>query len=169
MEIDKFFPSLSALAFFSLLCMHAFVLNSCLGFSVGAENNETDSLALLEIKARITEDPFGVISSWNETIHFCQWRGVTCGNRHQRATGLNLESLKLAGSIPAHVGNLSFLRVINLQNNSFGQEIPTEIGRLRRLQELRLNNNSLWGDIPSSLSACSQLLEIDPGNNLLVG
>ncbi|XP_050126912.1 probable LRR receptor-like serine/threonine-protein kinase At3g47570 isoform X1 [Malus sylvestris] len=169
MGIDKFFPSLSVLAFFSLLCMHAFVLNSCLGFSFGAENNETDSLALLEIKARITEDPFAVMSSWNETIHFCQWRGVTCSNRHRRATGLNLESLKLAGSIPPHVGNLSFLRVINLQNNSFGQEIPTEIGRLRRLQVLRLNNNSLGGDIPSNLSACSQLLEIDLGHNLLVG
>ncbi|XP_068315830.1 probable LRR receptor-like serine/threonine-protein kinase At3g47570 [Pyrus communis] len=159
---------ISPLLFFSYLCMHAFVLNSCLSLAF-AGSNETDKLALLEFKARITMDPFGVMSSWNETIHFCQWHGVTCGHRHTRVTTLMLRSLKLGGSISPHVGNLSFLRVFNLSNNSFSHEIPPEIGRLRRLQFLALLNNSLSGEIPANLSGCSELNTIYIGGNLLEG
>ncbi|PQQ06682.1 putative LRR receptor-like serine/threonine-protein kinase [Prunus yedoensis var. nudiflora] len=148
--------------------MHAFVLNSCLSLALTG-SNETDRLTLLEIKARITSDPFGVMTSWNETIQFCHWHGVTCGHRHKRITKLELKSLKLAGSISPHVGNLSFLRVINLQNNSFSHEIPQDIGRLRRLQQLVLQNNSLSGQIPSNLSGCSKLIYFALGFNFLVG
>ncbi|TQE00084.1 hypothetical protein C1H46_014337 [Malus baccata] len=157
---------ISPLFFFSYLCMHAFVLYSCLSLAL-ARSNGTDKLALLEFKARITTDPFGVMSSWNETIHFCQWHGVTCGHGHERITMLTLRSLKLGGSISPHVGNLSFLREFNLLNNSFSQEIPPEIGRLRRLQVLALQNNSLSGEIPANLSGCSELNYIYVSGNLL--
>ncbi|XP_048421883.1 putative receptor-like protein kinase At3g47110 [Pyrus x bretschneideri] len=146
---------ISPLPFFSYLCMHAIVLNSCLSLALTG-SNETDKLALLKFKARITTDPFGVMSSWNETIHFCQWHGVTCGHRHMRVTKLMLRSLKLGGSISPHVGNLSFLKVFNLVNESFSHEIPPEIG-LRRLQLLALQNNSLSGEIPANLSSENQL------------
>ncbi|CAN6710443.1 unnamed protein product [Malus baccata var. baccata] len=148
--------------------MHSIVLNSCLSLAL-AGSNETDKLALLEFKARITTDPFGVMTSWNETIHFCQWRGVTCGHRHKWVTKLTLRSLKLGGSISPHVGNLSFLRVFNLKNNSFSHEIPPEIGHLRRMQLFGLKNNSLSGDIPANLSVCSELNYIQIGGNLLEG
>ncbi|XP_021295879.1 probable LRR receptor-like serine/threonine-protein kinase At3g47570 isoform X2 [Herrania umbratica] len=107
--------------------------------------------------------------SWNNTIHFCQWYGVTCGRRHQRVTLLNLRSLKLVGSISPFIGNLSFLRLLNLESNSFNQAIPQEIGRLRRLHTLLLGNNSLSGVIPSNLSSCSRLESIVFGGNLLTG
>ncbi|CAL5366260.1 unnamed protein product [Camellia sinensis] len=110
--------------------------------------NESDRLSLLAIKAKIVEDPLHVLSSWNDSIHFCQWQGVTCGRRHQRVTALDLHSRELVGSISPHLGNLSFLRELLLQNNSFGNEIPPEIGRLPRLQILQLNNNSIDGRIP---------------------
>ncbi|XP_050156191.1 probable LRR receptor-like serine/threonine-protein kinase At3g47570 [Malus sylvestris] len=162
-----FYNSISAV-FLSSFFMHAFILHSsfpCFAFP----GNETDRLALLEIKASITHDPFKVLTSWNETIHFCSWHGVTCGRRHKRVTSLSLRSLKLAGSISPHVGNLSFLRVIDLQNNSLGHEIPPEFSRLHRLQHLRLNNNSLSGEIPTNLSRCSQLLRLGIGFNVLMG
>ncbi|XP_068314747.1 probable LRR receptor-like serine/threonine-protein kinase At3g47570 [Pyrus communis] len=159
---------ISPLLFFSNFCMHAFVLNSFLSLAL-AGSNETDKLALLEFKACITTDPFGVMTSWNETIHFCQWHGVTCGHRHKRVTTLMLGSLKLGGSISPHVGNLSFLRVLSLSNNSFSHEIPSEIGRLHRLQRLGLRNNSLSGEIPANLSGCSKLNYINIGGNLLEG
>ncbi|XP_059627516.1 probable LRR receptor-like serine/threonine-protein kinase At3g47570 [Cornus florida] len=119
--------------------------------------NETDRLALLAFKAKITNDPLQVMSSWNGSNHFCQWHGVTCGCRHKRVTELDLGSQKLFGSISPHVGNLSFLRLLYLHNNSFEQEIPPELGHLWRLRVLGLNNNSISGRIPASLSACSNL------------
>ena len=120
----------------SSFCMSTFILFWWCGLlvtSMVSGNNETDRLALLEFKAKITLDPFGVMTSWNNGIHFCQWRGVTCGRRHQRVTVLDLYSLKLVGSISPHVGNLSFLRNLTLQNNTFHNEIPQEIGRLHKL------------------------------------
>ncbi|KAL6289723.1 hypothetical protein ACE6H2_007233 [Prunus campanulata] len=163
MELHAF----NSAVFLSWFCMHAFIPYSCVGLT--HSGNDTDRLALLEVKATITHDPFGVLTTWNETIHFCHWHGVSCGHRHQRVTRLDLQSLELAGSISPHVGNLSFLREIYLQNNSLSSEIPQEIGRLRRLQNLQLENNSLSGEIPSNLSGCSQLLILFLSFNFLVG
>ncbi|XP_050283145.1 probable LRR receptor-like serine/threonine-protein kinase At3g47570 [Quercus robur] len=152
--------------------MHAFILLWWCGLlvtSVVGGNNETDRLALLEFKAKITDDPLQVLSSWNDSIHFCQWRGVTCGRRHQRVIKLDLRSSKLVGSISPHVGNLSFLKNLILQNNSFHDEIPSEIDRLRRLQILYLYGNIISGKIPRNLFHCTNLKRIYIGRNLLYG
>ncbi|THG21443.1 hypothetical protein TEA_001061 [Camellia sinensis var. sinensis] len=124
--------------------------------------NETDHQALLAIKDLITGDPLGALSSWNHSIHFCNWQGVSCGRRHQRVTALNLSSLALVGSVSPQIGNLTFLRRIDLGNNSFHGEIPQELGKLFRLQYLLLLNNSfqvnhLTGTIPLSIGNLSNL------------
>ncbi|KAK2633245.1 hypothetical protein EUGRSUZ_L00201, partial [Eucalyptus grandis] len=130
--------------------------------------DEIDQLALLEFKARIA-DPSGVLSSWNDSSHFCNWYGVTCGHKHRRVTVLDLGSKNLSGVVSAHIGNLSFLRGVNLENNSFHAEIPLHFGRLLRLQKLFLNNNSFSGQIPSNLSYCSNLLILNLDLNMLKG
>ncbi|KAI8006515.1 putative LRR receptor-like serine/threonine-protein kinase [Camellia lanceoleosa] len=150
---------------------------SCLGGSgssthrhhVHVAGNETDRLALLAFKAEITGDPFGALNSWNESIHFCQWAGITCGRRHQRVTKLKLDHRKLTGSISPHIGNLSFLRILSLRNNSFTHQIPPELGHLRRLQLLTLLNNSIAGEIPANISACSNLVFLELTGNSLAG
>ncbi|PRQ55525.1 putative protein kinase RLK-Pelle-LRR-XII-1 family [Rosa chinensis] len=132
--------------------------------------NETDRLALLAIKAQIKHDPNQVTSSWNESLHFCLWHGITCSQRHrQRVTKLELRSLALGGSISPHIGNLSFLRVLNLENNSFTHQIPPQIGHLNRLQVLLLKENSLTGTIPANISNCFKLITLHLGENNLVG
>ncbi|CAL5403860.1 unnamed protein product [Camellia sinensis] len=150
---------------------------SCLGGSgssthrhhVHVAGNETDRLALLAFKAEITGDPFGALNSWNESLHFCQWAGITCGRRHQRVTQLKLDHQKLTGSISPHIGNLSFLRGLWLRNNSFTHQIPPELGHLRRLQILTLRNNSIGGEIPANISACSNLVVLWLSANSLAG
>ncbi|KAL4348606.1 hypothetical protein GQ457_17G027240 [Hibiscus cannabinus] len=131
--------------------------------------NETDIQALLAFKARIPVDPDGVLTSWNDSQHFCSWQGVTCGRRHQRVTALNLSSLKLAGELSPHIANLTFLRVIDLRNNNFRGLIPQEVTRLHRLEELALTNNSIGGEIPRNLSRCSNLKVLDLEGNALGG
>ncbi|XP_031115316.1 probable LRR receptor-like serine/threonine-protein kinase At3g47570 [Ipomoea triloba] len=133
------------------------------------QGNATDRDSLLEFKKMIKGDPFGVMSSWNETIHFCEWPGVSCGRRHRRVTALGLSSMKLVGSLPSHIGNLSFLRVLDLQNNSFSGDIPPAIGNLHRLQVLLLHNNSFTGFIPSNISGCINLEALNFSNNYLMG
>ncbi|KAJ9159513.1 hypothetical protein P3X46_025019 [Hevea brasiliensis] len=156
---------------YSLFCiLHLFFCVLCLANSVAAAaGNETDRLALLHFKAKITNDPFGVLHQWNSSAHFCQWHSVTCGRRHLRVVKLELFTLKLEGSISPHIGNLSFLRVLDLQNNSLSKEIPSEIGHLRRLENLILYNNFIVGKIPSNISACSNLISFNIGLNQVVG
>ncbi|GFS33992.1 leucine-rich repeat protein kinase family protein [Actinidia rufa] len=146
-------------------------LGSSIPHVAGSEHgrNETDRLALLAFKAEITSDPFGSLNSWNQSLHFCQWTGVTCGRRHQRVILLNLDDRKLAGPISPHVGNLSFLRKLQLRNNSLSHEIPQEIGRLKRLQVLLLGQNSFTGEIPANISGCLDLTVLNFSRNSLGG
>ncbi|KAH9717533.1 putative receptor-like protein kinase [Citrus sinensis] len=157
--------SISCLAIL-IRCFSLFLINSP-SFSAG-QTNETDRLALLAIKSQL-HDPSGVTSSWNNTMNFCQWTGVTCGHRHQRLTELNLSSQRIGGVLSPYVGNLSFLRYINLADNGFRGDIPQEIGNLFRLEKLALSNNSFSGTIPTNLSRCSNLIHFCASNNKLEG
>jgi hypothetical protein len=131
--------------------------------------DESDRLALLDFKKRISEDPLQIMSLWNDSTHFCNWFGVTCTPSSKRVIGSEPESQRLAGTITPSIGNLTYLTGINLENNSFYGEIPQEVGRLRRLQHLNLSNNSFGGNLPSNLSHCTQLRVLDVGFNKLVG
>ncbi|CAN1838498.1 Probable LRR receptor-like serine/threonine-protein kinase At3g47570 [Linum perenne] len=125
---------------------------------------------MLEFKSKITGDPLGALRSWNDSVHFCEWYGVSCSKRHYgRVIELNLSSHGFYGSISPHVGNLSFLKFLRLYNNSFTGEIPPEIGRLCRLERLSLFNNLLDGEIPSNISRCSALTRFRVEKNELVG
>ncbi|XP_039169165.1 putative receptor-like protein kinase At3g47110 [Eucalyptus grandis] len=132
--------------------------------SCSAPGNETDKIALQEFRSLLTDDSAGTLASWNDSLHFCRWTGVTCGLRHQRVTALNLDGRDLAGTVSPYIGNLSFLRYLNLANNSFHGFIPPEIGRLFRLENLILSHNALGGRskpadrwLPSALYNLSSL------------
>ncbi|RWR78760.1 LRR.XII-like protein [Cinnamomum micranthum f. kanehirae] len=131
--------------------------------------NETDRLALLAFKAEITDDPFQTLSSWNDSLHFCKWRGVTCNRKHHRVSLLNLTSLSIAGTLSPHIANLSFLTTIDLSNNRFHGRVPHELGHLFRLQRLHLSSNSFKGEIPAAISNCSKLFILNISSNNLVG
>ena len=120
---------------FTLLCLHPTT-------SSATPTNETDRLALLKFKESITNAPAAVLSLWNYSIQFCNWYGITCGRHHQRVTTLALQGHKLCGTITPYIGNLTFLRAINIRNNSFYGEIPKEVGHLFWLQHLNLSNNT---------------------------
>ncbi|CAL5363844.1 unnamed protein product [Camellia sinensis] len=125
--------------------------------------NETDQLALLALKSQIIDDPFKLFTSWNDSVHFCQWNGVTCGRRHhQRVVLLDLWSLKLSGNISPYIGNLSFLRALHLQNNSFVHIIPPELGHLKRLEliDFDVAYNNLVGQLSMEFGSSLQKLQI---------
>ncbi|KAK2967944.1 hypothetical protein RJ640_029936 [Escallonia rubra] len=150
-----------------------FAMN-CRG-SVGAAGftNETDRQALLAFKDLIQEDPFATLSSWNDSLHFCEWKGVTCGRQHQRVTALRLVSQNLVGSVSPQIGRLAFLRKIHLHNNSFHGTIPPDIGHLfplgltlPNLKYLYLGGNKFSGPFPPSMANTSGLLLLSmPRNN----
>ncbi|WJX61422.1 non-specific serine/threonine protein kinase [Trifolium repens] len=60
--------------------------------------NQTDHLALLKFKESISSDPYTTLESWNSSIHFCKWHGITCNKMHQRVIGLNLIGYQCAST-----------------------------------------------------------------------
>jgi len=86
----------------------------------------------------LTSSPLGMILSTSATGR----QGVTCSRQHQRVTTLYLTGYALGGSISPYIGNLSFLRVVNLSDNFLHCEIP-QVTHLLRLQHLNLRSNLL--------------------------
>ncbi|CAN6576413.1 unnamed protein product [Malus baccata var. baccata] len=151
--------------------LHMFVLISCLsaGLAITDFGNETDRLALLDLKRRITKDPLRIMSSWNDSVDFCSWIGVTCHHSTKRVMILDLEAQELVGSLPHSIGNLTYLTGINLRHNHFRGEILQEMGRLRSLQYLNMSYNSFVGKIPTNISYCTQLMMLDVSSNMIIG
>ncbi|XP_077226213.1 receptor kinase-like protein Xa21 [Tasmannia lanceolata] len=171
MELWSFIFSVNL--FFAMNVVHS---NSATTTTLlGNEGNETDRMALLAFKDGITSDPLGALSSWNHTLHFCNWNGITCGRRHQRVTVLNLSGQNLlsgqtlVGTLSPGISNLTFLREIHLQENSFNGQLSQDIGRLFRLQHLNMSYNSLGGEIPSNLTHCRDLRVIELRYNEFTG
>ncbi|XP_031121899.1 LRR receptor-like serine/threonine-protein kinase EFR [Ipomoea triloba] len=153
-----YFTSSSSAALFTLHLL-LFCLICSVTHSSFASSNETDRLALLEFKHRISDDPNGVfLNSWNDSVHHCGWQGVSCGHRHPRVVGLELPEMGLVGTISPHIGNLTFLRDLDLRMNMLQGEIPGEIGGLFRLRLLSLSMNALTGEVAKlNLTGCVHL------------
>ena len=75
----------------------------------------------------------------------------------------------LTGEIPAELGSLTYLRVLDLSRNQLEGEIPAELGRLSNLIRLDLNWNRLEGEIPAELGQLFQLQQLDLRRNQLTG
>ncbi|KAK2373483.1 putative LRR receptor serine/threonine-protein kinase [Trifolium repens] len=131
--------------------------------------NQTDHFALIKIKESISNDPYKSLESWNSSIHFCKWHGITCNTMHQRIIGLNLRGYRVHGYLSPYIGNLTFLKNLTLQNNSFYGEIPQALGQLLQLQHLSFTNNSFVGKIPTNLTYCSNLKRLFLDGNNLIG
>ncbi|CAL4958212.1 unnamed protein product [Urochloa decumbens] len=149
-----------------LVSLLQLLLSTSIFFSilaVAASKDAGDAAALLAFKAAAIsgrnggEDP---LASWNRSnaAGLCSWYGVTCGARHGRVVAVRLVSRKLTGGVlSCAIGNLSFLRTLDLSYNGLTGEIPASIGRLRRLRSLNLSHNAFSGEIPSNISFCTSL------------
>ncbi|RVW94651.1 LRR receptor-like serine/threonine-protein kinase GSO1 [Vitis vinifera] len=59
---------------------------------------------------------------------------------------------KLSGNVPAWMGSLSSLIVLNLRSNEFNGNIPLNLCQLKKIQMLDLSSNNLFGTIPKCLN-----------------
>jgi hypothetical protein len=87
--------------------------------------NMTDQSSLLDFKEAITDDPTGVLHTWNYSIHHCMWSGISCSTRHPGCvTRLKLIGLSITGQPTPSLGNLTFLHFLGLFSNRFCGQLP---------------------------------------------
>ncbi|KAK5795685.1 hypothetical protein PVK06_036957 [Gossypium arboreum] len=137
--------------------------------SSGCWSLNEEGLALLGLREKVVNDPFGALSGWKKVdgkFDHCSWFGIQCSNG--KVIVVNLKDFCLEGTLGPELGNLAHIKSINLRNNSFTGKIPEEIGQLKELEVLDLRCNNFSGLIPPQLgTSLSRTILLLDNNELL--
>ncbi|XVE99810.1 hypothetical protein REPUB_Repub03eG0233400 [Reevesia pubescens] len=129
-----------------------------------------EGLALLRLREKVVNDPFGALSDWKKEedgdVDHCSWFGVECSDG--KVVVLNLKDLCLEGTLAPELGTLVQIKSIILRNNSFTGSIPEEIGELKELEVLDLGYNNFSGPLPPELGSNLSLTILLLDNNELL-
>ncbi len=113
------------------------------------------------------EPPY--FNRWNNTSPVENWLGVTVEDGHVTGIDLYMKISWVSGSIPAKLGNLEYLQILNLRSCLLRGTIPPELGNLTNLIFLSLRGNQLTGDVPSEIGNLANLEELSIAWNDLDG
>ncbi|KAE8695676.1 putative inactive receptor-like protein kinase [Hibiscus syriacus] len=136
----------------------ALLILSCQSFVCWSLNEE--GLALLRLREKVVNDPFGALSDWKQQdgeVDHCSWFGVECSDG--KVIALNLKDLCLEGTLAPELGTLVHIKSIILWNNSFTGVIPEGIRELKELELLDLGYNNFSELLPSEVG-CNPSLTI---------
>jgi hypothetical protein len=106
-------------------------------------------------------------TNWLSEADVSDWNGVSFEDGH--VTGLLLRENNLDGYLPAALGGLDSLRMLDLWNNHLRGAIPPELGKLSRLDTLELSVNELDGGLPPELGQLEKLRFFSVWGNHLTG
>ncbi|XP_019055153.1 PREDICTED: MDIS1-interacting receptor like kinase 2-like [Nelumbo nucifera] len=163
-----------------------------------AKCHADDEAGLLGFKSGITDDPSGMLNSWEAGTDCCTWGGIECqgGNRVTDIilfgggdpkiylTGTISPALSkvrylqtiyfkdlqnITGTFPELVFKLPRLQFFYIENCDLHGRLPSKIGRLSRLQGPSFAKNAFSGPIPSSISKLTQLTYLSLGSNYFTG
>ncbi|MGE5500272.1 MAG: T9SS type A sorting domain-containing protein [Syntrophothermus sp.] len=142
-----------------------FVVFIILFNSLSAQVISQDSLALLDLYRSAKGENWKNKTNWKSNLPVGQWYGVKVEN--QRVVELQFgQGNNLYDTIPASIGNLTALRILDLNFNYISYVSP-EINRLVMLKVLKLRSNQLAA-LPDNLSALASLEELDIFSNYII-
>ncbi len=115
-------------------------------------------------------------TNWLTDAPLDDWAGVSANRitvngriEGECVTQLWLNSNRLKGELPAELGSLLSLGLLDLSDNHLSGAIPAELGGLPNLRRLDLANNQLSGAIPAELGGLLSLQRLYLGRNQLSG
>lgn len=104
---------------------------------------------------------------WNLNEPVATWFGVKVEN--DKVIGLSLESNNLVGFVPASIGNLTSLEVLNLKKNLLHSAIPSQLFEIESLVDLNLSFNRFVGSLPENIGNAKNLVSVQIFMNQLTG
>jgi len=107
-------------------------------------------------------------TNWLTDAPCSDWYGVTC-DPDDRVITLALPANELNGTIPAQLGDLTSLQILDLSDNELSGTIPSHLGNLASLVWLKLGSNELSGSIPPQLGSLASLEWLELSYNNLGG
>ena len=107
--------------------------------------------------------------NWSADTSIEDWEGIRVGGSTKRVVHLVLDQRGLSGRLPAELGLLSQLSLLQLTDNELQGTIPPELGRLGKLELLILAGNDIGGGIPADLADLASLSHISLTGNDLSG
>lgn len=116
----------------------------------------------------------GASLNWQPHNYIGSWTGVRLDSLSRRVERLEFhhslgDGQSLSGSMPAEIGELTELKIIDIPSQSLSGEIPPELGNLAKLERLLLIRNRLSGSIPPELGNLANLEELYLAENQLTG
>jgi len=117
--------------------------------------------AALEAFYRATDgDNWTDNTNWLSAAPLGEWYGVDVTGSG-RVDNLILDGNNLDGQIPADIGLLDALFILDLSDNAVTGPIPPAIGRLQRLRDLTLRDTEVDGPVPPEMSSMAGLEYLD--------
>ena len=137
--------------------------------SVGASAGPQNDREVLEVLYDSTwGESWTNRRNWKTSTPLGDWYGVTTDTAG-RVTELDLSGNELTGPVPAALGDLELLQILNLGGNALTGPIADELGRLENLKQLDLRNNALTGPVPVGLGRLTNLSSLSLWGNELTG
>lgn len=139
-----------------------------ISFAIVSPCDNPDEAALVELYHATDGPNWKAGTNWLSDKPLNEWTGVTT-DRFGRVDQLILGENGLRGELPPSLGDLEFLKVLQLDSNALRGKIPPELGSLRNIEGMLLNGNDLDGSIPPGLGRLSNLLYLYLNENDLDG
>lgn len=131
---------------------------------------------------------------WLDASHECDWAFITCNadlcitrievddnnvggtlvNEIDHLAELEVYTMDgypnhISGTIPSQFGNLTALRIFDLDQNKLTGSIPIELYNAKKLQQLDLDSNKLTGSISTMIGTLSDIWFLQFFDNKLTG
>lgn len=98
----------------------------------------------------------------------CLWPSVQCDNGRVSSIDLS-NNFCLSGTISSLIGDLTYLRYLDISSSQLEGTIPESLGSLEVLEWLDLGENKLTNTIPSSIGQMKNLEKMHLAQNSLTG
>ncbi|MEM7536943.1 MAG: clostripain-related cysteine peptidase [Chloroflexota bacterium] len=105
------------------------------------EMSVTECEALVALYSSTDGDNWTNNTDWLQTTTPCSWHGVACNDNH--VTELRLSNNQLSGAIPAELGDLTKLIMIQVDQNDLSGPLPQTVIRLNILNQFYFDNTDL--------------------------